>query len=138
MTPDELRKVQDKYPVSTSVARLNTEAPSPDRADQDRALGPKPPVTQPAVLPPAPQKVPHQKSHPARFLVRLTDYRVRLLDEDNLCPKYHVDTCRYCDYIPTDAPGRCKIEVRQEKVFNKKDIRVEIEIVPPEWEGVSE
>jgi hypothetical protein len=51
-----------------------------------------------------------------RFLVRVTAVRKRLLDEDNLCAKYHVDLCRYAGVIPDDAPGQCQIETRQRKV----------------------
>jgi hypothetical protein len=50
-----------------------------------------------------------------RFLVRVTAVRKRLLDEDNLCAKYHVDLCRYSGVIPDDAPGQCQIETRQRK-----------------------
>lgn len=50
-----------------------------------------------------------------RFLVRVTAVRKRLLDEDNLCEKYHVDLCRYAGVLPDDAPGQCQIETRQRK-----------------------
>lgn len=50
------------------------------------------------------------------FLVRVTSFRHRLLDEDNLCAKYHVDLCRYAGALPSDAPGLCKIEVAQIKI----------------------
>ena len=68
--------------------------------------------------------------HSARFLVRVTSFRVRLLDEDNLCEKYHVDCCRYAGLIPGDAPGQAKIETGQQKVQSKKDECVLIEISP--------
>lgn len=51
-----------------------------------------------------------------RFLVRVTSYRHRLLDIDNLCEKYLVDLCRYAGVIPDDAPGTTAIEVSQQKV----------------------
>jgi hypothetical protein len=63
-----------------------------------------------------------------RFLVRVTSYRRRLLDEDNLCEKYFVDCCRYAGLISGDEAGRTKIEVSQEKVARKEDERTEIEI----------
>ena len=50
-----------------------------------------------------------------KFFVRITSFRRRLLDEDNLCEKYHVDLCRYAGAIPDDAPGQVKIEVGQVK-----------------------
>lgn len=67
----------------------------------------------------------------ARILVRVTSFRRRLLDEDNLCEKFHTDLCRYAGLIPSDAPGTTKIEVSQEKVGSKEAERVRIEIVKP-------
>ena len=63
-----------------------------------------------------------------RVLVRVTAYRHRLLDEDNLCEKFHVDLCRYAGVIPSDAPGRAKIEVCQEKVGSKEPEETKIEV----------
>lgn len=63
-----------------------------------------------------------------RFLVRVKSYRKRLLDEDNLCEKYHVDLCRYSGALLGDEAGRTKIEVCQEKVGSKEPERVVIEI----------
>lgn len=51
-----------------------------------------------------------------RFLVRVTSFRKRLLDEDNLCEKYIVDCCRYAGLLASDGPGQTKIEVSQQKV----------------------
>ena len=66
-----------------------------------------------------------------RFLIRVTAFRVRLLDEDNLCEKYHVDCCRYAGLIPDDNPGQTKIETGQIKVAKKDQERVLIEIFYP-------
>jgi hypothetical protein len=63
-----------------------------------------------------------------RFLVRVESVRKRLLDEDNLCEKYHVDLCRYAGIIPDDAPGRCQIEVRQRKAEKGEAEKVNIAI----------
>jgi len=54
--------------------------------------------------------------HSGRFLVRVTSRRKRLIDEDNLAEKFHVDCCRYTGWLPSDAPECASIEVRQEKV----------------------
>ena len=51
-----------------------------------------------------------------RFLIRIKSIRKRLLDEDNLCEKFHVDLLRHSGVIPQDSPGTAKIEVSQEKV----------------------
>lgn len=69
-----------------------------------------------------------QKGNPRKFLVRVKDFRHRLLDEDNLCEKYHVDCLRYAGLLPSDAPGQAKIEVSQEKIGREERPRIEIEI----------
>lgn len=63
-----------------------------------------------------------------RFFVRVKSFRKRLLDEDNLCEKYHCDLCRYAGILPSDAPGTAKIEVCQQKVGFKEREFVRIEI----------
>jgi len=64
-----------------------------------------------------------------RVLVRVTSFRVRLLDEDNLCEKYHVDCCRYAGILQGDNPSQAKIETGQVKVARKEQERVLIEII---------
>ena len=62
------------------------------------------------------------------FFVRVTSYRSRLLDEDNLCEKYLVDLLRYCGVLPDDAPGVCKIEVGQTKTRKGEQEKTVIEV----------
>lgn len=69
-----------------------------------------------------------QRPASGRVLVRVTSCRRRLLDEDNLCEKYHVDLLRYSGILPSDEPGKTKIEVSQVKVGSKDPERTEIEI----------
>lgn len=69
-----------------------------------------------------------QSGSSQRFLVRVTSFRKRLIDEDNLCPKFAVDCCRYAGLLPDDAPGETKIECRQEKVGKEEDEHTVIEI----------
>lgn len=69
-----------------------------------------------------------QRNDTGKFLVRVTSFRRRLLDEDNLCEKYHVDCCRYAGLIPGDAPGTTKIETSQKKVGSKAEERTEVTI----------
>lgn len=69
-----------------------------------------------------------QRGNPVRFLVRVTSFRRRLLDEDNLCEKYVVDCCRYSGLLPGDAPETTRIEVCQQKVSGEKDERTEVVI----------
>lgn len=61
-----------------------------------------------------------QRGDSTRFLVRVTAVRKRLIDEDNLCEKYHVDALRYCGILPSDAPDRTHIETSQRKTEKKE------------------
>ncbi|MEI6870847.1 MAG: hypothetical protein WCL08_01060 [Verrucomicrobiota bacterium] len=63
-----------------------------------------------------------------RFLVRIESIRRRLLDEDNLCEKYHVDLCRYAGIISGDEAGTTKIETSQRKAKKGEQERTLIEI----------
>jgi hypothetical protein len=63
-----------------------------------------------------------------RVLIRLTSIRKRLLDEDNLCEKYHVDLCRYAGILSGDEAGKTKIEVRQVKAGKEEQERTLIEV----------
>lgn len=106
---------------SPSVRKLNpglfhTGGASPASQPQP-AAGPRPLAAS------TPEKIDSRK----RF-VRFTSYRVRLLDEDNLCPKYHCDALRYSGILLGDDPSKAKIETRQEKVAHKHQERTEITI----------
>ncbi len=70
--------------------------------------------------------------HSGRFLVRITSFRVRLIDEDNLCEKYFCDCCRYAGILPEDSADVAKIEVAQVKVAHKADEKTVIQITPPD------
>lgn len=72
-----------------------------------------------------------QGGYTGRFLVCVTSYRRRLLDEDNLVAKWHIDALRYAGILPSDAPGIAKIEVAQIKVKSKAEERTEISIISP-------
>lgn len=65
---------------------------------------------------------------PRKFFIRVTSYRCRLLDEDNLAEKYHVDCCRYAGLLPGDDPAQARIVTTQEKVGSKAEERTEIVI----------
>lgn len=73
-----------------------------------------------------------EKGHPIRYVVRIESVRKRLLDEDNLCPKYHIDSLRYSGVLPSDAPGRCKIEISQRKpAKDEAEATILTIIIPP-------
>ncbi len=67
-----------------------------------------------------------------KYLVRVVSFRRRLLDEDNLCSKYHIDALRYASILPSDAPDQCRIETTQIKVETKEQERTEITITYPQ------
>ena len=72
---------------------------------------------------------PVQGARGQRFLVVVTSYRRKLLDEDNLCEKFHVDCCRYAGLLPSDSAKTTRIETRQVIVRDDEDLRTEIEII---------
>lgn len=65
-----------------------------------------------------------------KFVIRLTSYRCRLLDEDNLVAKFHVDGCRYAGLLPSDAPGHTHIQINQVKVATEEEEHTRIVITP--------
>lgn len=65
-----------------------------------------------------------------RVSVRVTSYRRRLLDPDNLCAKWFLDACRYSRLIRDDRPEDITFSVSQEKVTQPEDERTEILIEP--------
>jgi len=69
-----------------------------------------------------------EASNPARFRVVVASIRRRLLDEDNLCEKFHVDCLRRAGYIPDDDPATTHIEVWQRKCQTGEAERIEIVI----------
>lgn len=69
-----------------------------------------------------------QGGNSGRFLVRVISIRKRLLDEDNLCEKFHVDCCRYARILPKDSPGTTRIEVSQQKAEPGAQEEIKIEI----------
>lgn len=69
-----------------------------------------------------------ERENTSRVHVRVTSFRVRLCDPDNLCPKYFIDCLRYAGLIRDDRPQDITLEVKQERVANRKLIRTEIEL----------
>ena len=72
-----------------------------------------------------------QAGDTSRVLVRITSIRKRLLDEDNLAEKYHVDCCRYAGLLHSDQPGETKIEVSQRKAGKGEPEETIVEIFYP-------
>ena len=58
----------------------------------------------------------------------ITSYRRRLLDPDNLTPKYFIDALRYFGVIADDTAQDIDLSIRQTKVATPEEERTEIEI----------
>lgn len=71
-----------------------------------------------------------KEKNSACFSVRVTSYRSRLLDPDNLCPKYFIDCLRYAGLIKDDRSQDIVLEVSQQKVATKEEEHTRIEIEP--------
>ena len=69
-----------------------------------------------------------QKRDDRKFLVIVTAFRRRWLDDDNPCEKYLVDLCRYSGIVPDDARKGTRIKTRQEIVGKGEREYVKIEV----------
>jgi hypothetical protein len=75
-----------------------------------------------------PKKQPAQTPDTRRYVCRFESVRRRLLDEDNLIPKWHCDFLRYCGAIHSDAPGACHIITTQRQALHGESEHVVITI----------
>lgn len=120
-------KLKQLFPrISDDVLRLSTEAGQADIQPVDTGT---PAKLERDIGDGTVGKVPVQKGVSGHFLVRVTAFRTRLLDEDNLCEKFHIDLLRYASGGAFgDAPGTTKIEVCQEKVKDgeREEVRIEV------------
>ena len=74
-------------------------------------------------------EIPIQGGLGKRFFVRVTAIRRRLIDQDNLCEKYHVDLLRYASGgLFGDSPATTRIEVTQQKAGKGEPEEVRIEV----------
>lgn len=66
-------------------------------------------------------ETPRKETHTGRFRVGVISYRWRLIDPDNLCPKYFIDCLRYAEIIPDDRPEDIELSVKQIKCAKGED-----------------
>src|SRR5689334_16104470 len=71
-----------------------------------------------------------EENHPGRIAVSVVSYRARLLDPDNVCPKYFIDGLRYSGLLHDDRTQDIDLKVSQQKVKTRKEERTEITIEP--------
>lgn len=74
---------------------------------------------------------PRENEDAGRIRVCVTRFGRRLLDPDNVCPKYFIDCLRYAGLIPDDRAQDITLEVRQEKVGTKDEEGTLIEVTKP-------
>jgi hypothetical protein len=128
MTPDETGFLELFPNASADFLARNPQLSRQRPADKEGATHAMRPKLEQRVAATAPRKGRAQAEDSRRFLVVVTSYRCRLIDEDNLCEKYVVDCCRYAGRIPGDGPGKTQIETRQVKVGQEAEERTLVEI----------
>jgi len=69
-----------------------------------------------------------KEKNPARFFIRITSFRVRPIDPDNLCAKFHIDCLRYSGIIPDDSARIVDLWIWEKEASDKTAERTEIEI----------
>jgi hypothetical protein len=127
MTREELTRL---FPHASEQFLRRNATDDPARSDSARAM----PIAEPPASNGALATRQAQARDTRKRIVRLTSYRVRLLDTDNVCGKFHTDAIRYCGagILPDDAPDRCEIFTSQIKVATKAEerTRIVIELLP--------
>lgn len=105
--------------ISNEPSRTAPDSRAPSSAQPEQAVrnGPFQP----------PQR---EAAYPGRVSIRVTSYRRRLIDPDNLCPKYFLDSCRYAGLIRDDTPDAIHLQIEQARVSAKEEERTEILITP--------
>lgn len=117
MTSNELRRLFPNHPES--FIRRNS--------DSSEAQSPKP---EPIVRDEPVAEKNGEDRNSTRLHVRVTSYRRKLIDPDNLCPKYFIDCLRMAEYISDDSAKDITLQVEQFKVKTSGEERTEIEISP--------
>ncbi len=123
MTPSELAKAREKFPLSQDVIKRSMYANQPCRTLPD----PEPQCDQAPALDAA---VSGEKDSVGRICVCFIGYRVRPLDPDNFAAsvKDLLDGVRHSGLIPGDEAWRIRLQTEQEQVAHFKDERTEITI----------
>jgi len=127
--------LSQRFPqASASFLRLNGYAnipPPPAAKHPDHLpLGDTPPAPQPKrrARARALAKGKAEEGDSRFYVVRVTSIRKRLIDTDNLVPKWHVDSLRYAGILPDDAPERARIETSQRKIQEGEEEHTQISI----------
>jgi hypothetical protein len=73
------------------------------------------------------EKAPAQAWCSRKVIVSITSFRKRLIDPDNLCPKYLIDGLRYAGLISGDSPDLVTLQISQVKSHRERTV---VEIIP--------
>ncbi len=119
MNNQDLEKLARKFPLSEATRRRNqvgsvSSRPKPEQTLRHESLG----------------KNRRKKEDPKRYRISIVSFRVRLIDPDNLCAKFFIDSLRYSRVIDDDSSRHVIVEVSQQKVAKTNQQRTEITITP--------
>lgn len=124
VTEEQFNQMLDRVNRSIGSLKRRMEKEIPNEADRPlQSSKSQPPIRHESLA-----EGQGKKKGARRFIVRITSFRSRLLDLDNLCAKSLLDSLRYAGLIPGDSPQDITLVVSQEKCA-KKDERTEIEII---------
>ena len=115
--------------VSDDTKRLNPglfESPATDRAICAPPGAEPQPVVRNEPLGPQTRKA----FYTGRCKIRVTSVRTRLLDPDNLCAKYFVDSLRYAGLIADDTSKEVEYTICQRKKTKFEEEHTTIEVIP--------
>jgi hypothetical protein len=71
-----------------------------------------------------------EKGYSGRVSVRITSFRRRPMDPDNLTVKWYIDCLRYAGILRDDRAADIDLVTAQKKVGRKEEERTEIEVTP--------
>lgn len=72
-----------------------------------------------------------KETGPERLHLRIVSVRKRLLDPDNLVPKWTIDCLRYCGVIRDDTSAHLVLETDQRKAAKGEEEHTEVTIYTP-------
>ena len=72
--------------------------------------------------------VKRKKANPRCRVLRITSFRTRLLDTDNLCVKWFIDAIKLVGLIEDDTPKHIELQTRQQKVKHRAEEKTLIEL----------
>lgn len=112
MKPEDIKRILPN--ASKSLIELNSRASSS--------------IVESSVIHGALAEKKTQDRNTGKRVVRITSYRTRLLDPDNLVGKWHLDSLRYARILYDDRPEDIDYQISQKKVNKKNQEKTLIQI----------